>query len=432
MFLTNGNHSRVSPLRRLALLLALAVSTAAHAQAPPPILGDVNGDGNIDVLDIQGAANMALGSADTTPPADVDENASINILDVQVLTNTALGVGGLVQPVVGTFAPVSAAKGVGTVKAVAISTDGRKIEADVDPSTGTFELTLPVRTSWSIGFIGTGSETDTLGTVTFPIADERASSIPLPGLSDGNIIDLGSITAGLAAETDSDMRTLLAERSDPLDVADNDGNGVSDLFQGLLLPYPWQVEGSGIRIPDGLDINVLQAGVDECLRASLQYISLPDLTGIEVAGVPAFVAPMLYCFTQELYQWLDDSDLNALQIANRIYQISAAITPRIKPWLAELNIPELTDANGNHVPDYIENLYCQEDAAKVDACQLDVNGNGVPDFAEDDDGDNTPNYLDVDSHTEQDGDGDGIENNDDLDDDNDGQLDYADESPVGQ
>ena len=432
MFLSQGNHKRAIPLRRWALPLVLALSAAAHAQDPAPILGDVNGDGNIDVLDIQGAANMALGSTDSTPPADVDENASINILDVQVLTNTALGVGGLVQPVVGYFAPAAAAKGVSAVKAVAISADGRKIEADVDPSTGIFELTLPVRTSWSIGFIGIGTEADTLGTVTFPIADERASSIPLPGLSDGNTIDLGNIAAGLATETESDMRTLLAERSDPLDVADNDGNGVSDLFQGLLLPYPWQVEGSGIKIPDGLDINVLQAGVDECLRGSLQYVSMPDLTGIEVAGVPAFVAPMLYCFTQELYQWLDDSDLNALQIANRIYQISAAITPRIKPWLAGLNIPELTDANGNHVPDYIENQYCQQESGKVDACQLDTNGNGIPDFAEDDDGDNIPNYLDVDSHTEQDADGDGIENDEDLDDDNDGQLDYADESPAGQ
>lgn len=44
--------------------------------------------------------------------------------------------------------------------------------------------------------------------------------------------------------------------------------------------------------------------------------------------------------------------------------------------------------------------------------------------------DGVPNFLDTDSYTVLDADGDGIANTDDLDDDNDSHLDYADAHPT--
>lgn len=440
-------------VRRAVLLSGLALASwSAQAQAPPPILGDVNGDGKIDVLDIQSAANIALGTASSVSQADADENASVNVLDVQVLINSALGVGGLVQPVAGTFAGAKGlAKDTTSIKAVAISTDGRKVEATLDAA-GNFELPLAVKTNWSISFISSGpGGTSTVGTVDFPLAGSTVSALPLPTLGNGSVIDLGSITAGIGISTSADLRTLLAERGDRLDTEDHNDNGLPDVVEGLLLPYPWTVAGSGITVPAALDVHAFEHKLGDCINDSLEYVSVPDLTGIEVAGVPAFAVPILSCLPVSLTEWLSSSGsgLNSVQVAALVVKISAAIQPRINAWVQTLGNPNLVDGNHNGVPDYLENEVCHEvengegegegeTGLKVtpnkeggdDACGLDGDADGVPDFAEDDNDDGTPNYLDPENHSADDADGDGIANSVDLDDDNDGALDYADSAPL--
>jgi len=106
-------------LRRARWIAALWVATlllSAEAKTQTALPGDVNGDGAINVLDVQGAINMALagglpameGEPDNVPgfsfEADVDESAQIDVLDIQVITNTALGAGGLLQTISGAFA----------------------------------------------------------------------------------------------------------------------------------------------------------------------------------------------------------------------------------------------------------------------------------------------------------------------------------------
>ena len=68
---------------------------------PSTLVGDVNGDGEINVADLNALVNILLGEAadyDTTHRADVNYDSEINIADVNVLTDYILG-GELPKPV---------------------------------------------------------------------------------------------------------------------------------------------------------------------------------------------------------------------------------------------------------------------------------------------------------------------------------------------
>ena len=73
--------------------------TAAFAQEA--MLGDVNRDGECNVLDIQNTINQALGLATQTREANLDENGQVDVIDVQNMVNTVLCTGGLVQRIKG-------------------------------------------------------------------------------------------------------------------------------------------------------------------------------------------------------------------------------------------------------------------------------------------------------------------------------------------
>jgi hypothetical protein len=53
-------------------------------------LGDVNGDGMLNILDIVIIANIILGSAENVPEADVNQDGQLNILDIVTLANMIL------------------------------------------------------------------------------------------------------------------------------------------------------------------------------------------------------------------------------------------------------------------------------------------------------------------------------------------------------
>ena len=61
---------------------------------PMPLLGDINLDGQVDVLDVQICVNVFLGS-ETDPAAvlraDANSDGAVNVLDVQIVVNTFLG-----------------------------------------------------------------------------------------------------------------------------------------------------------------------------------------------------------------------------------------------------------------------------------------------------------------------------------------------------
>jgi Leucine-rich repeat (LRR) protein len=59
-------------------------------QSCSEFLGDLNGDGSLNILDIVIIANIILGSAENMPQADVNQDGELNILDIVILTNIIL------------------------------------------------------------------------------------------------------------------------------------------------------------------------------------------------------------------------------------------------------------------------------------------------------------------------------------------------------
>ena len=55
------------------------------------LIGDINEDGIINVLDIILSVNIVLGSSDYNSSADLNQDGIINILDIVSLVNIILG-----------------------------------------------------------------------------------------------------------------------------------------------------------------------------------------------------------------------------------------------------------------------------------------------------------------------------------------------------
>jgi len=55
------------------------------------LLGDINDDGVINVLDVVGLVNIVLGIEDFNPAGDMNNDGLINVLDVVILVNLILG-----------------------------------------------------------------------------------------------------------------------------------------------------------------------------------------------------------------------------------------------------------------------------------------------------------------------------------------------------
>ena len=55
------------------------------------LVGDVNGDGEVDISDVVALVNMILGSTERNAPADVNNDGQVDISDVVALVNIILG-----------------------------------------------------------------------------------------------------------------------------------------------------------------------------------------------------------------------------------------------------------------------------------------------------------------------------------------------------
>lgn len=56
-----------------------------------PVLGDVTGDGNVDVSDVNMIINVMLGKVSATDSADVDHSGTVDVVDVNMVINIMLG-----------------------------------------------------------------------------------------------------------------------------------------------------------------------------------------------------------------------------------------------------------------------------------------------------------------------------------------------------
>ena len=66
-------------------------STFYTIQSDDCMLGDINGDNNIDVLDVVSVVNFILGNIIEVPCADYNEDSNIDILDVVGIVSVILG-----------------------------------------------------------------------------------------------------------------------------------------------------------------------------------------------------------------------------------------------------------------------------------------------------------------------------------------------------
>ena len=58
---------------------------------PPTVRGDVNGDGKVDVSDVNVAINIMLGKNEAIPAADVNGDGKVDVSDVNIIINIMLG-----------------------------------------------------------------------------------------------------------------------------------------------------------------------------------------------------------------------------------------------------------------------------------------------------------------------------------------------------
>ena len=61
------------------------------ATANAGVKGDVNGDGKVDISDVNAVINAVLGKVEVTPTADVTGDNQVDISDVNYIINVMLG-----------------------------------------------------------------------------------------------------------------------------------------------------------------------------------------------------------------------------------------------------------------------------------------------------------------------------------------------------
>lgn len=422
--------SRGSTPAALAALLAvflLGAPVFAHGSLPMDILpGDINHDGVINILDVQASINMALGATAATPEADVNGTGLVDVRDVQTLINTALGVGGLVQPLEG-FIDLSGGPPF-PIEVVAVSDDGRRARAFVDPETGYFRFTLAVGTHWSMGFFGPGGVA--LASVNFPTERYNAVTLPLLQLASGAIINLGTLPPTGEILAGLDLRALVAAAAEPLDLGDYSGSGLPDILDDLLFPLPVTIPFTGFRLPSELNELLLIAALAPCVEDTWGEPLAATLIGAELRGVPDFVAPVIQCFEAALRGWISEESLGIPAFFADLYvdYVMDTLHGELPGWLHALGRLDLEDRNGNFIPDYLEPYLCVPGV--FGPCHLDANSNGIAEFLEDRSGNGIANLYDLSHAPEDDIDGDGVPNHLDIDADGDGVPNYADAEPL--
>lgn len=426
-------------MRKITLLLvfsmmlacAMGVSIRAASDEPSGLLGDVTLDGQVNVLDVQKSINQALGMESASPEADLDGNDSVDVRDVQNLINSALGTGGVFQALTGLVAGLGAP--LEDVSVAAISDIGLVAAGDLSPE-GRFDLTLRTGMGW--GLVLVGSENQTLGWFEFPVDDYVSSTLPLPPLSIGEVMDLGELDLGAGPLVEQDVRALVSQILAPIDLEDADENGVPDFLEAFLDPIfvlagPYLAllpPGQGEIPPD----EFLMDQLSQCIADSSEELVRPTLIDDNDDGVLDCLEPLLACIQDTLIAFveMDDwgvpissflEDSNSDGVPDLIEMVMDVLVAAIPAWINSMDRPELTDVNADGIPDFLE------DGLVVPGT---FGGDWFPCPWRDSDSDGVADWLDPDDRPSGDNDADGVPDEYDWDDDNDGIPDYADPDPL--
>ena len=425
------NVKRLTMIPALVCLSLVAFPLGANATAVPGggLLGDVNKDGTISILDIQAAINQVLEVADATAEADVTESGAVTILDVRQIINTVLGEGGLVQEVTGRVefgAPEKSNEDPPEARIIAISNEGLMKETYIDPENGEFSLDLRTKTGWSLALILDTEEGEPdlyIGHVDFPVADTVSVTLPVPALSRGVGLSLGVLDFNSPATVGQDVRTLVAEMSKPVDASDTTGTGLPDFVEPIL-----ERVKDADEVPDDVETGPFFDLVGQCIEPWLEELTRPDLTDRDGNGIPDFVQPLLDCIGAQLQGWLDQQgvpvppvDANQTGRPDFVDDILDHVKGGVPDWLDSLDRPELVDSTGDGIPDFLEDHLSLLGVPSV----MDSEGDGLPNFAGDFTGNGIPNIVDVDAVIPGDLDRDGIPDELDIDSNNSGIPDYA-------
>ncbi len=371
----------------LLAVVAFAATSTASAGTLADAVGDVNGDGVVNVLDIQAAIAQALQTAPGSALADIDGNSQVDIADVQNLINTTLGTGGLLQRIKGVLSAPAATLQAGITLA-AVSQDGDQVVVTVDPDTGAFSIKLPVRKVWSFVFatVPDANGNQETGTVQFTIAGTTSAVLPLADLSQCDVLDVGTLTFAPVITITTDLRDLLARINKQDLLADADGNGIPDFLDKLIdrvaaLPIfncSATTEGEPPMPPMSLpcvDAAAIKNLIKGCVAdnlASITDVSLVDANGNHI---PDFLEPFLGCLRDGVKTWLQQQGISIPMDQAMSFAMNA-ITQHLPELLGALHLPRLTDTNGDGIPDQIRPGVGPLHIPPA----MDVNGDGIPDF----------------------------------------------------
>ena len=378
---------KMKTMFKLLLLAVVAFVAAGTASAGTfaSAVGDINGDGVVNVLDIQAAIAQALQTAPGSALADVDGNSMVDIGDVQNLINTSLGTGGLVQRVKGVLSAPADLLLAGITLA-AVSQDGDQVVATVDPDTGAFNIKLPVRKTWSFVFatVPDANGDQQTGTVQFTIAGTVSTVLPLADLSQCDVLDLGTLTFAPVITVATDIRDLLAHINKQDLLADADGNGIPDFLDRLIdqaakLPVFDCNATTGVKMTmpislPCLDIAAIKSLIKDCVAndiATVTDVSLVDANGNHI---PDFLEPFFACLLDGVKTWLQQNNISVPdQMMNFMMSTMSQHLPEL---LGGLHMPRLMDTQGDGIPDHIRFGVGHMHIPPV----ADVNGDGIPDF----------------------------------------------------
>ena len=367
----------MSYITRIFGLTVIMVLSAGTAMSATPALGDVNGDGVINVLDIQASIAQALNLVPQGTLADLDETGSVDVSDVQNLINTALGTGGLLQKIRGTLVADAEMLQSG-VQLVAVSRDGDKVVVNVDTNSGEFSFRLPVKKQWWFSFVVDAEGTNPQALpIHFPIEGDLSTILPLLDLSQCDVLDLGSITEDGEIKVNEDLRNLLGSINRGEYTVDADGNDIPD-FLDKLLGHLDSMPG----LPSQLQtlLTGLVERVETCIKGNLTDLTTVSLVDENANGMPDFVEPLVQCLEDSIVPWLSENGINIppaqLQFVKNM--VTNYLKDKLPRWIEELNSPSMADTNGNKIPDRLEQYLGNVNLPSW----VDADGNGTPDFLE--------------------------------------------------
>jgi hypothetical protein len=402
----------------------LLLPAAAMAQS-----GDPNLDGDTNVLDVQATVAQVLGSQAPSTHSDIDGNGNVDIFDVQHMINTALRVGGLFQVVEGRIMDVTCQENARYV-VIAVSRNGRRVEAPVDCETGLFRLRLRTRTAWALALClktqnGEQEQTQVIAIFRFRLGDRDSGALPVPGLGRGEVLQLGDlIREQNRIRAQHQIQELLGALQPPLDHGDQNGNGVPDIIEPLLERLREGAPG----LPVDVDLQPLYPALGDCVRTWMEAGITPSPVDENANGIPDFLEPLRSCLETALVDWLTEigvnippGDHNNNGTSDYIESLVHHIMMGVPDWLQRIGRPELRDENGNGIADQVEALVSMPGFPTP----VDNDGDGIPDFAQDADADGIPNCVDPDYSRVGDQDGDGVPDANDEDADGNGIPDYA-------